>query len=153
MLEKLKDILIKNQLSISVAESCTGGNLQSLLTSVNGSSGYFNGGITTYNIDTKCKHLNVDYEVAEPVDCISQEVANQMAYGVIDMFESVIGISTTGYIDKYLYYCIVHKHDKWDTEVLDYGKIEIDSDNRSKTQKKVSKKILKKLLEILDSKY
>ena len=148
-INRIKDILVDNNLSISVAESCTGGNLQSLLTSINGSSNFFDGGITAYTIDQKCKHLNVIREVAEPVDCVSMEVSTQMAFGVSKMFETNISISTTGYIDKYLYYCIVINN-----EVVLCEEMILDSSlSRRETQIKASLDILKILESVLKTKY
>jgi PncC family amidohydrolase len=102
MITLLKEILTKNELTISVAESCTSGNLQALLTSISGSSEYFEGGITVYNIDQKVKHLGVDRKVAEPVDCVSQEVADQMALGCSKLFETRIAISIDIFSIQYL---------------------------------------------------
>lgn len=148
VINKIKEILIKEGLTISVAESCTGGNLQSLLTSVDGSSNYFDGGVTAYNIDQKVKHLGVDRQMAKEVNCISEDIAEQMAFGVCEMFETNIGISTTGYIDRFLYYTIVINGVVVMSEEFDT----IGSD-RSETQKRASHKILENLVRILESRY
>lgn len=130
MLESLKKILLEMGVTLSVAESCTAGKLQDLLTSISGSSDYFEGGITTYNIDQKVKHLNVNREDAEKVDCVSQEIADQMAIGCSELFETRLSISTTGYINTHLFYSIC-----FDNEIVRHGKIEL-SQYRSRSESK-----------------
>jgi len=145
MISKLKKILESRGLTISVAESCTGGNLQALLSSIDGSSNYFEGGICCYNISQKVKHLGVDYEVAKPVDCVSQEVADQMASGVCNLFETRLGASTTGYIDKYFYCSIV-----LDNEIIFRGKFDVvNNRDRQERQLRASYQVLDNILECL----
>lgn len=98
---KLKEILLTIDKSISVAESLTGGNLQATITSVSGSSDYFDGGVTAYNIDQKVKLLGVNREHAANVNCVSQRVADEMAAGVRKLFGSFVGVSTTGYAEPW----------------------------------------------------
>ncbi len=87
--------------SIAVAESLTAGNLQALIASVSGASGYFLGGITAYNIDQKAALLGVDRAVAAPVNCVSEEVARQMVAGVRRATGADVGIATTGYAEAW----------------------------------------------------
>lgn len=139
-LKKLKELLIKKGLTISVAESCTGGNLQSLLTSLDGASVYFNGGITAYNINQKVKHLKVDIKQAEKVDCVSIEISEQMAHESSIMFDSDISIGTTGYITDYLYYTIYMK------DVFVTDKLLVNKNlSRMENQKELSMLILERL--------
>ena len=147
MITLLKEILTKNELTISVAESCTSGNLQALLTSISGSSEYFEGGITVYNIDQKVKHLGVDRKVAEPVDCVSQEVADQMALGCSKLFETRIAISTTGYIDRHLLYSI-----SIDNKIVHRDKMDLSiyNNNRLVAQRLAPTHIVLKLIELLE---
>jgi nicotinamide-nucleotide amidase len=98
---EIKNILIKRGLWLSVAESLTCGKLQSSIGEVSGISGCFKGGITTYSIIEKVNFLDVNQAEAERVNCVSQSIANQMAQGVCKMFESEIGIATTGYAEKF----------------------------------------------------
>jgi nicotinamide-nucleotide amidase len=98
---QLKEILLAVDKTISVAESLTGGNLQSRITSVSGSSDYFDGGVTAYNIDQKVRLLKVDREHAAAVNCVSQRVAEEMARGVRELFGSFVGVSTTGYAEPW----------------------------------------------------
>lgn len=118
-MDELKTILINRNKTISVAESLTGGNLQSLLSSVNGSSLFFNGGITAYNIDIKNKFFNINYEEAKKCDCVSEEIALAMAEGVAELFDSDYSISTTGFavqnlnvLIPYAYVCFYDRNRK-----------------------------------------
>lgn len=147
MITRLKEILKEKNMTISVAESCTGGNLQSILTSINGSSEYFDGGICCYTIDQKVKHLGVDRKIAEPVDCVSQEVADQMALGCSKLFETNITISTTGYIKEKLYYSICINN-----EIVFSEEMELFN-SRVESQKYASIKLIEILVRILDTQY
>lgn len=84
---------------IAAAESLTAGNVQSSIASVSGASQYFMGGITAYHIDGKVNLLGVDRVEAERSDCVSAEIARQMARGAQRVFVTEVGIGTTGYAD------------------------------------------------------
>jgi nicotinamide-nucleotide amidase len=90
------DFLIKENKSISIAESCTGGNISNVITSVPGSSQYFLGGIIAYSNDIKINYLDVDKGILNKYGAVSKEVAEQMAKNVRIRFKSSIGISSTG---------------------------------------------------------
>lgn len=92
--------MASNKLTLSIAESCTGGWIQKLITGNPGVSDWFNGGITAYNIDIKTKLLDIDRDLAEKCNCVSKDIAMQMATGVAKQFNSDIGISTTGYVSN-----------------------------------------------------
>lgn len=97
ILEKIVgDLLKKKNLSLSVAESCTGGLISSRLTDVSGSSEYFKGGICTYSNDSKVNLLSVNKSTIEKSGAVSEETAIEMALNVKTKFQSDIGISTTG---------------------------------------------------------
>ena len=87
----LGDLLKRNNLKISVAESFTGGKVSNLITSVPGSSNYFKGSIIAYNKDIKRNILNVQTENIYSEDCVIE-----MAQNVKELFNSDIGISTSG---------------------------------------------------------
>ncbi|HEY1108344.1 MAG TPA: nicotinamide-nucleotide amidohydrolase family protein [Opitutaceae bacterium] len=84
-------------LSLAAAESLTCGRVQARIGEVPGASEYFRGGITAYTLDQKVRHLGVDRAHARKVDCVSPEVAAQMARGVCKLFQSDLGVATTGY--------------------------------------------------------
>jgi nicotinamide-nucleotide amidase len=82
--------------TLAVAESCTGGTLSRMVTSVPGSSDYFKGGVVAYNNAVKTVLLDVDAEEIEKHKVVSHEVARAMAMGARRQFESDWAISTTG---------------------------------------------------------
>ena len=96
---RLGALLLRAGDRIAVAESLTAGNVQSSIASVSGASRYFLGGVTAYHIDGKVQLLGVDRAEAERTDCVSAEVARQMARGVRRAFGTEVGIGTTGYAD------------------------------------------------------
>lgn len=89
-------ILFERKLTISVAESCTGGLIADRLTNVSGSSNYFERGLVTYSNDAKCAELGVPRSFIERHGAVSREVAEAMAAGVRSKCNTDIGISTTG---------------------------------------------------------
>lgn len=82
--------------TVSVAESCTGGEISHLLTSVPGSSAYYLGSVTSYAISVKEKILGVPAETIESCGVVSSEVAAAMAEGVRRVTGSDYAVSTTG---------------------------------------------------------
>ncbi|MBP9095270.1 MAG: nicotinamide-nucleotide amidohydrolase family protein, partial [Ignavibacteria bacterium] len=89
-------MLSEKNLSISIAESCTGGLLSSRITDVSGSSSYFVGGVVAYSNEFKIKFLDVKEETLREFGAVSEETAKQMAEGVRKHFNTDIGISITG---------------------------------------------------------
>ena len=98
--EELEDVLGKilteRKLSISVAESCTGGLIADRLTNVPGSSNYFERGIVTYSNESKIAELGVPRSSIEQYGAVSREVAESMALGIRTKSNTDIGLSTTG---------------------------------------------------------
>ena len=92
----LSELLIDKNLTLSVSESCTGGELARLITSITGSSKYFLGGIVSYATEKKIDILNVDPKTIEEFTVVSEEVASEMAKGCQDLFKTDISVSTTG---------------------------------------------------------
>lgn len=92
----LGEILTDRKLSISTTESCTGGEISKLITSVSGSSKYFFGGIVTYATQKKIDILKVSEETVAKHTVVSEEVALEMARGGQKLFGTDICLSTTG---------------------------------------------------------
>lgn len=92
----LGSLLIQKNISIAVAESCTGGKLAQTITSVPGSSQYFKGGVVTYATETKVQILGVSENTIREHSVVSKEVAEQMANGAKKLFATDYAISTTG---------------------------------------------------------
>ena len=94
--KKLTELLTSKNMSIAVAESCTGGLLSSSLTSIPGASSYFNCGFITYSNESKIKMLNVDSQTIELFGAVSERVAYEMAVGAGQHSQSDLAISVTG---------------------------------------------------------
>ncbi len=88
--------LINGNLTISTAESCTGGKIAEKITSIAGSSAYFKGSIVAYSNEVKANVLNIDPKLIEEKGAVSQEVACAMAEGVRKLMHTDIAVSTTG---------------------------------------------------------
>lgn len=91
--------LAEPRLTLAVAESLTAGHVQARVGAISGASNFFLGGITAYSLAQKVKHLGVDRAAAKRVNCVSAEVAEQMARGVCALFDADIGLATTGYAE------------------------------------------------------
>ena len=94
--ETLVHTLQKKQLTVSTAESCTGGMIAQRITSVSGSSEVFGYGFVTYWEAAKAKLVGVDPEVIARYNVVSAPVAAQMALGAAEASSADIGISVTG---------------------------------------------------------
>ncbi len=90
------ELLTITQTTLSVAESCTGGGLGQMLTSVSGSSRYFWGGVISYDNSVKQDLLGVDPAALAQHGAVSDIVAQQMAVGVRSRLNTTWGISITG---------------------------------------------------------
>jgi len=98
--EKMEEVvgrlLKENALTLSVAESCTGGLISHRITNVSGSSAYFMGGAVVYSNEAKVKILGVREETLKNFGAVSAETAKEMAEGIRRCIPSDIGISVTG---------------------------------------------------------
>ncbi len=154
-ISQIKDILTEHYIWLSVAESLTCGKLQSNLGEVSGISQCFKGGITAYTIDEKVNFLKVDRQEAEKVNSVSQSIAHQMAEGVSLMFDSGIGISTTGYAEQYenhdphAFFAIYMKKNNAEGTIIIDGRINAEGKNRTEFQIHIVDTIFNKLLTYL----
>ena len=89
-------ILIQRNLTLSTAESCTGGLLGHRLTNAPGSSKYYLGGVNSYSNEMKVGVINVDKEILDKYGAVSKEVSIEMSKGIRDLLKSDIAISITG---------------------------------------------------------
>ena len=95
--EQLVGNLLKSKgLMVSTAESCTGGNIARLFTSIAGSSDFFKGSVVAYSNDIKSKVLQVSSDNIEKHGAVSQVVVEQMAQGVRKLLNSDVAIATSG---------------------------------------------------------
>lgn len=96
MQEVLGKILKQNNKTISTAESCTGGAIASLITSVPGSSDYFEGSVVSYSNEIKQNLLGVKKDTLDAHGAVSEETAREMLSGVLDKMQTDYGIAVTG---------------------------------------------------------
>ncbi|MEE1319599.1 MAG: CinA family protein [Ruminococcus sp.] len=94
--ENVVETLIKHNLKVATAESCTGGLVSERITRVSGSSEVFDCGICSYSNRIKHKILGVSESTLSVLGAVSAETAIQMAEGVKKLSDADIGLSTTG---------------------------------------------------------
>ena len=95
-LKKIHNKLIQKKITISVAESCTGGLLSSYLTSLPQASNYFQNGLITYSNKSKIKLLKVNKKIIEKYGAVSQQCCEKMVKNLSRITNSKINISITG---------------------------------------------------------
>ena len=95
-LKKLHKKLIDKKLTISVAESCTGGLLASNLTKLANSSKYFQMGLITYSNEAKIKILKVNRNIIKKYGSVSKECCEAMVKNLSKISKSKINVSITG---------------------------------------------------------
>jgi nicotinamide-nucleotide amidase len=88
--------LTEKKLTISIAESCTGGKIAATLSSVPGASNYFRGSVVSYATQTKIDVLGIDEGLIKSLGVVSSEVAMVMAKSIQKMLKSDFAIATTG---------------------------------------------------------
>ena len=96
LVNKLVKKLIQKKLKISFAESCTGGMLSSLITSVSGSSKVFNLGLVTYSNKAKIDILKVPKKIIVKYGAVSQECCLSMVKNLSKISKANISVSITG---------------------------------------------------------
>ena len=94
--KKIVNKLIKRKLTISIAESCTGGLLSSAITSVSGSSKVFNLGLIAYSNESKIKVLKVSKKIIRKYGSVSEQVCKAMAKNVSKIGKTNMSVSVTG---------------------------------------------------------
>ena len=90
-----KQLVSKNK-TLATAESCTGGKIAQVITSVSGASAYFKGSVVSYATETKVNVLGVSQELITAYSVVSKEVATEMALRVQKMMQTDFAIATTG---------------------------------------------------------
>tara|TARA_B100000902_G_C26640677_1_gene588937 strand:+ start:74 stop:538 length:465 start_codon:yes stop_codon:yes gene_type:complete len=95
-IQSLHKKLIKKKLTISVAESCTGGLLAYNLTKLANSSKYFKIGLTTYSNEAKIKILKVNKNIIQKYGAVSNQCCKAMVQNLSNISKSKINISITG---------------------------------------------------------
>ncbi len=94
--EIIGQLLIDNDKTLATAESCTGGYLGSIITSISGSSQWFTGAVVSYSNTVKINQLHVDTKIIEQFGAVSKECAEAMAIGCREQLDSDYALSITG---------------------------------------------------------
>ncbi len=153
VIERVHDIFERKGLTISVAESCTGGLLSHYLTFLPGSSSFFIAGIVSYSEATKENILGISLETISRYGVVSREVAQEMAEKVRLLTGSDYSVSTTGNLgpdvlegkERGLVYIAISKEGKTFSREL-----RLISGNRNANKEEVSLSALKLLIEIIE---
>lgn len=90
------ELLKKKKLTVSTAESCTGGSIAARLTSIAGSSEYFNGGIVAYSNEVKMNILHVSRQTLEKHGAVSEETVVEMVKGAMKALKTDCAVATSG---------------------------------------------------------
>lgn len=94
--EVLGEALLDHELTVSSAESCTGGNIAHRITQVAGSSAYYMGSVVSYSNDVKAQVLEVPRDIIAKHGAVSRPVVEAMACGVSRLMHSECAIATSG---------------------------------------------------------
>ncbi len=94
--ERIQRIMIGRGLTLSTAESCTGGRIASAVTAVAGSSAYFQGSVVAYQNEVKEELLGVSHETILHFDVVSREVVTEMVKGACRLFGTDYAVATSG---------------------------------------------------------
>ncbi|MCU4188553.1 CinA family nicotinamide mononucleotide deamidase-related protein [Flavobacterium sp. HXWNR29] len=92
----LGKLLTEKKLTLSTAESCTGGKIAATLSAVSGASNYFKGSVVSYASQTKIDVLGVSKETIDKYSVVSAEVAKEMVLGIQKLTQADYAIATTG---------------------------------------------------------
>lgn len=96
MQEAIGKLLLSKNKTIGTAESCTGGYIAHLITTVPGSSAYYKGSVVSYANETKKNVLHVNSQTLETVGAVSEETVCQMAKGALELLDTDYIIATSG---------------------------------------------------------
>lgn len=154
ILSELKNILIKNNLSLSSAESCTGGLISSYLTDIDGASAFIFQNFVTYSNDAKMEFLDVQKQTLDELGAVSEEVAYQMAKGLLKRTDCAVATTgilgpTGGSEEKPIGLVYIGLGYKDKIKVIKYISKKADTLNRYKIKKDITKQALFELLNFL----
>lgn len=94
--ERLGQALLLNQLTVTTAESCTGGGIAAAITDTRGSSAWFERGFVTYSNEAKMEMLSVSAETLSQFGAVSEAVAIEMAQGARSAARADLAVSVSG---------------------------------------------------------
>lgn len=127
-ISQIRNYMVGHHHTLAVAESVTAGHLQAALSLAAEATLFFQGGITTYNLGQKARHLNINPIHAMSCNSVSEQVAREMASHTCSLFSSDWSLAITGYAapmpelgvnDLYAFFAIAFRG-----KVLSVAKIE-----------------------------
>lgn len=151
IIKEIKEILIKNHLTLSSAESCTGGLVSSYLTDIAGASEFIFQNFVTYSNEAKIKFLNVKKETLENYGAVSDKTAYEMSQGLLKYTDC--SVATTGILGPsggseekpvgLVYISVGYKNN---IKVIKYISKKAQTKNRHKIKKDIAKQAIYELL-------
>lgn len=94
--QKVVERFKEEKLTLSVAESCTGGWLSKIITEISGASEVFMGGVCSYSNEVKQNILGVNAETLESFGAVSEQTAQEMSEGIVNIMKTSVGVGITG---------------------------------------------------------
>ena len=154
ILENLKDILIKNNLALSSAESCTGGLVSSYLTDISGASGFIFQNFVTYSNDAKMRFLNVKKETLDSFGAVSEQTAYEMSLGLFNYADCTVATTgilgpTGGSKEKPVGLCYISVGLKGKIKVVKYISSKTETSDRYEIKKDIALRAISELLDFL----
>jgi len=154
ILEELKKILIDNSLSLSTAESCTGGLVSSYLTDISGASNFIFQNFVTYSNDAKNKFLGVKNETLDKFGAVSEQTAYEMSMGLMNYADC--SLATTGILgptggskEKPVGLCYISVGYKGKIKVIKYISKKATTNDRYEIKKDITERAIFELLTFL----
>lgn len=96
VIQKVHELLTRKKLTVSVAESCTGGLISHYLTALPGASAFFDAGVVSYSVESKKRILDISPETISNYGVVSRETAEEMSEKIRALTRTDYSISTTG---------------------------------------------------------
>jgi PncC family amidohydrolase len=152
VMRKVHELFKKKGLSLSVAESCTGGLISHQITALSGASAFFKASVVSYSAEAKKEILGVPSDIISKYGAISEETAREMAEKIRALTATDFSLSTTGNLgpdvlegkEKGLVYIAVSKQGRTFSKELRL------KGNREKNKEEAALSALRFLVEITD---
>jgi nicotinamide-nucleotide amidase len=153
VLKSIRASLLNKGRTIAIAESVTSGLLQFAMSNTMDTIQFFQGGITAYTPNQKFRQLNVEPMHALSVNCVSEQVAAELAENIRIKFQSDYGVGITGYASAvpesdnqlFAYYAIAHG-----TRILKVARIEAEPEEGIGVSLYYTKEVLRSLAQVLE---
>ena len=153
VIQRVHELFKKKGLTLSTAESCTGGLISHFITTLPGASIFFEAGVVSYSADAKKEILGVSSDIISKYGVVSEETAREMAEKVRTLAQTDFSVSTTGNLgpdvleakEKGLVYIGVSREGETFTKELRL------KGNREENKSEVAFEALKFLVEMVES--